>query len=194
MDAEIIDVPRKRNEGKFHKECPKDLIPLKEKYEVIQNNATQLALEREGLVTIRPRKADLIDEVDFESMMQRYATDEEVDRLTICEVFGISVTTFEAMVKSDKYSGAWQAVKKAKAELLIKRSLQVAYEPYRAMQDGEAVQPHLIKAAQLLSNQCLAIAKVVNPELAQSNGGNAGVTAGAIQIQVNTGINIPDQQ
>lgn len=193
MDAEIIEVPRKCNTGKFHKECPKDLLPLKEKYEVIhkENAAGHLVLERENLVTIRPRKAELIDEADFESMMQRYATDEEVDRLTICEVFGISVTTFDTMVKSEKYAEAWQAVKRARADLLIKRSLQAAYEPYRAMRDGEAIQPHFIKAAQLLSNQCLAIAKVVNPELAQGGGGG-GVTAGAIQIQVNTGINIPD--
>ena len=181
MEAEITQVKRQPNPGKFHKPMPTDIVPLKEKYELLQ---------RENIVSTKVRNADLIEDSDFESMMQRYATDEEVDRLTICDAFGISINTFERLIKLPKYAETWRAVKKARAELLLKRSLQVAYEPYRAIMDGESVPPHLIKAAQLLSNQCLSLAKVIDPELTQAQG---SVTGGApIQIQVNTGINIPD--
>lgn len=191
MEAEIVEVKRVRNKGKYHKPMPEELLPLKTKYEEIHelNVRGQLPVQRETLVTTKLRDIDLIDPADFESMMQRYATNPEIDRITICDTFGISLNTFENLIKSPKYAETWRVVKKAKSELLLRNSLEAAYAPYRALMDGENVPPHLIKAAQVLANQCLSLAKIIDPELSQGQQSTGGAP---IQIQVNTGINIPD--
>lgn len=190
MDASLEVPSHKMQRGKFHHELPEDLEPIKEKY--AQEPRPVLVLKDNDLITVRPTALERINEPDMLKLLERYANDETVDLRTLSECFGISVTTMIQVFKSPKWRDAYQAAKKARSSMLMRMSLESASMPYEMIMNGEEIHPMLVKAAQLRSNQCLAIAKVVDPELSPAAQHNVGPGAGAINIQVNTSVPVKD--
>lgn len=190
MEASIEIPPRKLTKGKFHQELPADLKPIKQKYEA--KPRAYLEVHDTDLITVRPTALERIEDKDMLKLLERYATCDNVDLNSLCECFGISVTTLFNVFKSPKWRDAYQAAKKARSSMLMRMSLEAACMPYEMLMNGDEIHPLLVKAAQLRSNQCLAIAKVVDPDLAPSTTQNSGPGAGAINIQVNTAVPVKE--
>lgn len=186
METQVIEHKRQHNEGKFHNPLPPDLVPVKQKYE--------LQAKENALISVKPRALDLIEDQDMLLLLDRYSRDETVDLINLSECFGISITTLRSALKSPKWAEAYAAAKSARASMLLKISLESASMPYELIMSGEEISPTLVKAAALRSNQFLAIAKVVDPELAGAQKPLAGAiqATGTVNIQVNSGVTVKD--
>ena len=180
METEIIPTKSNRNKGGLHQPLPEDLLPMKKKYEINTNNTAVILNERgrDGLIE-RAGKVCVIEEADVLALLEKYGTQDNIDLASLCETFNISVTTLLKLLKSDKYKDAYAAAKKLRGSMLLKM-------------EGIEINPLLVKAAQLKSNQCLAIAKITDQDLAVTTQGPAIQAAGTINIQVNSGIPVKD--
>lgn len=190
MEASLEIPKRKVQEGKFHEELPKDLEPLKKKYETMPR--AYLEVRDTDLVTVRPTALERIQDADMVKLLEQYATQDNIDLTSLCECFGISLTTLQNVFKSPKWRDAYQAAKKARSSMLLRMSLESASMPYEMLMNGNEIHPLLVKAAQLRSNQCLAIAKVVDPDLAPSATQGAGPGTNTVNIQVNAAVPVKD--
>ena len=193
METEIIPTKSNRNKGGLHQPLPEELLPMKKKYEINTNNTAVILNERgrDGLIE-RAGKVCVIEEADVLALLEKYGTQDNIDLASLCETFNISVTTLLKLLKSDKYKDAYAAAKKLRGSMLLKMSLEAACVPYEMLMEGIEINPLLVKAAQLKSNQCLAIAKITDQDLAVTTQGPAIQAAGTINIQVNSGIPVKD--
>lgn len=193
MEQQILPPPSNPNKGKLHQPLPEELLPYKKKYEIKTNN---IALElnetgRVGLISANNKLA-VIEDDDVYALLEKYGTEDNIDLASLCETFNISITSLLKLLKSDKFKEHYAAAKKLRGSMLLKMSLEAASVPYEMLMEGVEINPLLVKAAQLKSNQCLAIAKITDQDLALPAQATAIQAAGTINIQVNSGIPVKD--
>ncbi len=166
---------------------------MKRKYEIKTNNVALDLCEtgRDGIIRGNTKLA-VIEDDDVYALLQKYGTEDNVDLASLCETFNISITSLLKLLKSDKFKDHYAAAKKLRGSMLLKMSLEAACVPYEMLMDGVEINPLLVKAAQLKSNQCLAIAKITDQDLAIPAQATAIQAAGTINIQVNSGIPVKD--
>lgn len=126
---------------------PKAYQPMAEKYAIIFKD--------------RNFSRNLIDPLDFQEVIEQYATNIRFDLGTLMDIFHCSRSALYALIYSKEFAPYYEAAKEARADLLLKRGVDVSEEAYIGAVNGD-VGRDAVNAAKNLANYCMTYAQLIS--------------------------------
>lgn len=132
--------------------------------------------------------ANKVNKEDMKRVLNKYATDPNMDLYTIAQAFNISDRELYFVLKMEEYREMYHIAKLRRGEMMVQLGFQVASTPYDKIQNGEEVSMVEVAAAKLKSNYVLTYGQALNTQFnPQKDKSSSG---GGINVVVNTGVKL----
>lgn len=161
MSIKMIESPKSKRPG------PNSRIhsyPVPEVYKPMANKYGELFRERNF-------SRELIDPQDFQDALEQYATDPRFDLGTLMDIFHCSRSALYGLFNSKEFAPYYEAAKEARADLLLKRGIDVSEEVYYGAMNGD-IGRDAVNAAKNLANYCMSYAQLISSRYGKKNEDN----------------------
>lgn len=158
MSIKMIESPKSRRAGPnsriHHYQVPDAYKPMADKYR--------------NLFDGKNFSRELVEHQDFQDALEEYATNARFDIYTLMDIFCCSRSTLYAMLQSKDFAPYYEAAKEARADLLLKRGIDVSEEVYYGAMNGD-IGRDAVNAAKNLANYCMSYATLISNRYGKKN-------------------------
>lgn len=161
MSIKMIESPKSKRAG------PNSRIhsyPVPDGYRPMADKYREMFRERNF-------SRELIDPQDFQDALEEYAVDPRFDLGTLMDIFHCSRSALYALINSKEFAPYYEAAKEARADLLLKRGIDVSEEVYYGAMNGD-IGRDAVNAAKNLANYCMSYAQLISSRYGKKNEDN----------------------